>query len=271
MSEQDNIPDNEVDNSDSIELSQDEDPVEDSTSNDSSNDSDGSSSSSESDSDDGSYSSDSDDDSCSTSLEGSSDEEEPNSHLEELSNLENSSIGKRSYMNHRGRGIKNLKRTLKEEIFLEADLAGEDPALLDHRSDRRALAKRLEGDPVFRAEYIKKQEEERKRRLEAEEATSDEESMNTEDCIKMINKEQAYLKGDINTEELDDDEFSVTEDITEDPRSTSDSTYTPSGSSYTQESVMSDISSTFENMKSSASRHGIYIANINIQNVTINM
>jgi len=61
---------------------------------------------------------------------------------------------------------KSKKQLEKEREFKKTDFAESDPILLDHRTERRALAKKLEEDPEFRAAYIAREENLRLRKEE---------------------------------------------------------------------------------------------------------
>jgi hypothetical protein len=105
----------------------------------------------------------------------------------------------RSYMNHRERGLKSLKQKLREKAFKKAELAGNDPALISHRMERRALADRLEEDSEFREQYIKEQEEVRRVAVEAENGGLSESELNysnTSELIDQVNRLQAQRRGD---------------------------------------------------------------------------
>lgn len=84
----------------------------------------------------------------------------------------------------------------REREFKDTDLAGEDPALLDHRRDRRALSERLESDPKFRKKYLKQQERARRLQARREDGMSYADSDDVEDAIDAIHTIQRHRFGD---------------------------------------------------------------------------
>jgi hypothetical protein len=85
------------------------------------------------------------------------------------------------------------KKGARERAFKEIDFAANDPILLDHRTERRALAKKLEEDPEFREAYIAREEKLRKQREEEEEEYTDTSSINDADineAIRTVHKMQ---------------------------------------------------------------------------------
>jgi hypothetical protein len=104
----------------------------------------------------------------------------------------------RGSMGHRSRGLKSLKQKLKEKAFKKAELAGNDPALISHRMERRALADRLEEDSEFREHYIQEQEDARQAAIDEEDESfaSDMNFSNTSELIDQVNRLQARRRGD---------------------------------------------------------------------------
>lgn len=100
-----------------------------------------------------------------------------------------------SYIDHKGRA-KSKKQLERERAFKKTPFAEMDPILADHRSERRALSKRLEEDSEFREKYIKEQEAKRLAEDESSVINSDD----VDDAVRTIHK----LQG-------------VTDDISEDP------------------------------------------------------
>jgi len=99
---------------------------------------------------------------------------------------------------------KTGKLTAKEAAFKKIDFAANDPILLDHRTERRALAKRLEEDPEFRAAYIAREEKLRKQRELEEEAGSEfSESLNDDDINEAIRTVHKLQGNYVSEEEAD--------------------------------------------------------------------
>lgn len=201
----------------------------------------------------------------------SSDDEEPPKEEEkkevledvQASNEETTSEGpdkkpERAEMNHRSKGLKSLSQKLKEKAFKKADLAGEDPTLINHRLERRALAERLEEDSEFRAQYIQEQEEERKKAAEEED-----ESMNfnnTSELIDQVNRLQSKRRGDSNQSSSDDETTPSASYVSS--RSMVDDDDDVSQSSHTR-----TFKSKVKN-RGAPSKAGIYI---HIENLTLNL
>jgi hypothetical protein len=106
-----------------------------------------------------------------------------------IDNPESSESSDVEYVDAKGH-IKSKKQLEREKAFKKTEFAANDPVLLNHRASRRALAERLENDPVFREQYIA--EEERLRKEKAEEESSVPDDSDVEDAIKTVRR----LQGD---------------------------------------------------------------------------
>jgi len=99
---------------------------------------------------------------------------------------------------------KSKKQLEKERAFKKTDFAESDPILLDHRTERRALAKKLEEDPEFRAAYIAREERLRLQREEEEMYESSSISdADINDVIRTVHKMQGNYLSDEDNEEVD--------------------------------------------------------------------
>ena len=81
---------------------------------------------------------------------------------EDASDEPDSSVEKKSFIDHRKGGLnhreqyfKSKNDRLREKAFKKMDMEDVDPALLDHRANRRQLAEQLEEDSEFKRKYIK--------------------------------------------------------------------------------------------------------------------
>lgn len=182
----------------------------------------------------------------------------------QASNEETTSEGpdkkpERAEMNHRSKGLKSLTQKLKEKAFKKADLAGEDPELINHRLERRALAERLEEDSEFRAQYIQEQEEERKKAAEDEDESMN--FSNTSELIDQVNRLQSKRRGESSVSSSDDETVpsvshqSYSSHIVDDD----DMSYSRS----TQKTVKNKVKT-----RGAPAKAGIYI---HIENLTLNL
>ena len=162
-------------------------------------------------------------------------------------------------LNHRSKGLKSLTQKLKEKAFKKADLAGEDPELINHRLERRALAERLEEDSEFRAQYIQEQEEERKKVAEDEDESMN--FSNTSELIDQVNRLQSKRRGESSVSSSDDETVpsvshqSYSSHIVDDD----DMSYSRS----TQKTVKNKVKT-----RGAPAKAGIYI---HIENLTLNL
>ncbi len=189
----------------------------------------------------------------------SSDDEEPAEEKKEVledvqaSNEETASEGPadRGTLNHRSKGLKSLTQKLKEKAFKKAELAGEDPNLINHRLERRALAERLEEDSEFRAQYIQEQEEDRKKAAEEEDESMN--FSNTSELIDQVNRLQSKRRGESQSQSQSSDDETMPSMVDDDL----------SYSRSTQKTIKNKVKT-----RAAPSKAGIYI---HIENLTLNL
>ena len=223
----------------------------------------------------------------SSSESGEKQESESSEKTTSEGSIVESSVKERNSMNHRSRGLKSLRQKLREKAFKKTELAGNDPALISHRMERRALADRLEEDSEFRKQYIDEQAEARKlaAEVEDEDLTSSMNYSNTSELINQVNKLQARRRGALisnsqsyHSYELDSDDEDATPESYEYSNSGTIYTY-PTESSIPDDDDLVSLSTkkgkktkkvkkVYKDRREAPAKAGIYI---HIENLTLNL